>query len=248
MDKELIKARFTEAVETYDSAAVVQRRIAERLFGMMSPIICHDGCIFEAGCGTGMLSRLIVDGLSPRRLTMIDLAERYRDCFGDLDPEQVVFVSGDAEEYPLPNGLDAVVSSSAIQWFEKPEIFIRRSCDALVEGGVLAIATFGVENMREIGTLSGVRLNYPDNEALKGMIPDSMELMCFKEEIVTMIFPSVREVLRHLRKTGVSGIERPLGVSATRRLMEDYRLRYADSDGNVPLTYHPVYMVARKRG
>lgn len=246
MDKELIKERFAGAISTYDRAAVAQRHIAERLAELMAPYAPEGGTVFEAGCGTGIMSRLIMERLHPQRLYMVDLSESYRSLLADLDPDKAVFRAGDAEEMPLPYGLSAVVSSSALQWFERPERFLARSADALDDGGVIAIATFGVENMREIGSLSGVRLHYPSCEQLRRMIPSAMTLVHFSEQIITLTFGSAREVLTHLRQTRVSGIERPLGVTATRRLIADYDAGYSDGKGGVTLTYHPIYIVARK--
>lgn len=247
MDKELIKERFAGAISTYDRAAVAQRHIAERLAGLMEPYASEGGTVFEAGCGTGIMSRLIMEHLHPDKLYMVDLSESYSDSLADLDPRRTVFLAGDAEEMPLPQGLSAVVSSSALQWFERPERFLERSADALAEGGILAVATYGVENMREVGALSGVSLHYPSCDRLRRMIPPSLELEHFSEQIITLTFGSAREVLRHLRQTGVSGIERPPSAAATRRLIADYDARYSDGKGSVTLTYHPIYIVARRR-
>ena len=248
IDKKLIRERFAGAIATYDRAAVVQRRIAEKLSRLMQPYAPRGGSVFEAGCGTGIMSRLIMEHLHPERLYMTDLSESYRGCLCDLDPRIAVFTAGDAEQTPLPQGLSAVVSSSALQWFERPELFIARSAEALVEGGVIAVATYGVENLREIGTLSGVRLPYPTCDRLRGMIPDTMAVEHFSEELITLAFGSAHEALSHLRQTGVAGIERPMGITATRRLIADYDARYRDGKGGVTLTYHPIYIVARKKG
>jgi len=245
-DKKLIEERFAGAIATYDRAAVAQRRIAERLAGLMERYAPKGGIVFEAGCGTGIMSRLVMERLHPRKLYMVDLSDSYRSRLADMDADRAVFTAGDAEEVPLPQGLSAVVSSSVIQWFERPERFIERSADALMPGGVIAVATYGVENMREIGALSGVRLHYPDCDRLRKMIPPTMTVEHLSQQIMTLTFSSAREVLRHLRQTGVSGIERPLGVAATRRLIADYDARYSDGKGGVRLTYHPIYIVARK--
>ena len=78
MDKELIKERFAGAISTYDRAAVAQRHIAERLAELMAPYAPEGGTVFEAGCGTGIMSRLIMERLHPQRLYMVDLSESYR--------------------------------------------------------------------------------------------------------------------------------------------------------------------------
>ncbi|MDE7356691.1 MAG: malonyl-ACP O-methyltransferase [Rikenellaceae bacterium] len=243
IDKNLIRERFGEAIATYDDEAVAQRRIACRLSELMRPYTPKGGHIFEAGCGTGIMSRLLINEFTPASLLMVDLSESYRHCLADIEGPAVRFVAEDAEEVELPQGLSAVVSSSAMQWFDNPARFILRCSEALACGGVMAIATYGVDNMREIGSLSGVRLHYPSCDELKAMIAPSLSLEHMSQELITMTFPSAREALRHLRRTGVAAIERPLGVAATRRLIADYDSLYHP----VTLTYHPVYIVARKK-
>ena len=68
-----------------------------------------------------------------------------------------------------------------------------------------------------------------------------------EDEHLTLHFPSPTEVLRHLKHTGVTGVTRtswPRGRLA--EFSAEYSSRYGAGDGSVPLTYHPVYLIARK--
>ena len=74
-----------------------------------------------------------------------------------------------------------------------------------------------------------------------------LETASAEEESIVLDFPSAIEVLRHLRHTGVNGITRTSWTPARlARFSDEYLLRFGTSDGNVTLTYHPVYLIARR--
>ncbi len=98
--------------------------------------------VLEIGCGTGQLTRsLLARGL---RVTAIEPGERLiaraREQLGNA--EEVKFVNRRLEEVSLPHaGYSAVFSASAIHWVD-PEISWRKSADALVDGGTLALVSY----------------------------------------------------------------------------------------------------------
>jgi malonyl-CoA O-methyltransferase len=67
-----------------------------------------------------------------------------------------------------------------------------------------------------------------------------------EDSLVTLSFPSPRDALEHLAKTGSNAVTRR---AWTRRALADfddgYRRRFA-CGGSVPLTYHPVLLIARR--
>lgn len=162
---------------------------------------------------------------------------------------QIRFVPGDAELCDLPDGQDLIVSSSVIQWFEEPGAFIARCHRLLHDEGCLALTTFGPDNFQEITSITGTGLSYLPLEWLCGLLYENgFRILLAEEEHISLNFPSPSDVLRHLKKTGVTGIAR---TAWTRGRLAAFSSRYSsvygDKDGNVPLTYHPVYLIARKR-
>jgi len=55
-------------------------------------------------------------------------------------------------------------------------------------------------------------------------------------------------VLKHLKQTGVTGTEKRIWTrSRLQSFCKEYTTRFSDAAGNVNLTYHPIYIIARKK-
>lgn len=157
-------------------------------------------------------------------------------------------MEGDAESIRLPDKLDLIVSCSAIQWFENPVNFIR-NCQALLnEKGYLAISTFGPQNLREVGTLTGISLRYPTLDNLRLSLSDSFDVIYSHEELQKLTFKTPVEVLRHLKATGVTGISKQRWTKAKlSHFSNQYEKLYQSEEGRITLTYHPVYIILKKK-
>jgi SAM-dependent methyltransferase len=98
--------------------------------------------VLEIGCGTGQLTRsLLARGL---RVTAIEPGEwliaRARDQLANTGDVQ--FVNRRFEEAPLPHAhYSAVFSGSAIHWVD-PDVSWRKTAEALVDGGTLALVSY----------------------------------------------------------------------------------------------------------
>lgn len=117
--------------------------------------------VLEIGCGTGQLTRSLLDrGL---RVTAVDpgdqLIARGRDQLRDLGDVQ--FVNARLDDASLPHAhYQAVFSASAIHWVD-PDVSWRIAADALVNGGTLALVSyFGLEDPRSA----------PDQQALRAAL------------------------------------------------------------------------------
>jgi SAM-dependent methyltransferase len=114
--------------------------------------------VLEIGCGTGQLTRsLLARGL---RVTAIEPGERLiaraRDQLANAG--NVVFVNRRLEEAPLPHAhYSAAFSASAIHWVD-PDVSWRKTADALVDGGTLALVSyFGFAEPRSAGDQQALR-------------------------------------------------------------------------------------------
>jgi malonyl-CoA O-methyltransferase len=67
---------------------------------------------------------------------------------------------GDIEQLNLPQSLDAVISSSALQWMTDLPALLQRIHDALKPNAYFGFSTFGSDNLTEIKQLTGQGLNY----------------------------------------------------------------------------------------
>jgi len=252
-DKQRIGRSFARHFAEYDRAAVVQSNMAARLDTALEHWIPSDASsvkrALEIGIGTGFLTR--------RLTTRFPHAEWW---FNDLTPaafdwipaglRHAVPLEGDAEALPYPDGLDLIASASALQWFDDLPAFFRKARTVLNPGGVLAIATFGQQNLRELTTLTGgtPALPYPTLEKLCHLAEEGGFFLLHSEEwLHTLHFPTARDVLAHLRSTGVNGqstgqISTPTRLRAFHKA---YARAFATPDGQLPLTYHPLLLLAQ---
>ncbi|WP_291530036.1 malonyl-ACP O-methyltransferase BioC [Bacteroides sp. UBA939] len=254
MDKKLIAERFARARDTYSREARVQQQVAEKMMGLLMKHTALDKFrrIVEFGCGTGSYSRILKHRLKPEYLLLNDLCEEMKECLGDLEihtgENEIQFLPGDAEEMDFPAGTDLITSCSTLQWFTDPEKFFAHCHSFLADGGYLAFSTFGLENMHQIRTLTGHGLDYFPVETLKTWLAPYFEIIYMEEEIITLPFSTPLEVLRHLKQTGVTGTEKKMW---TRGRLQAFNNQYTElfsmDDGNVTLTYHPIYIIVQKK-
>lgn len=255
MDKELIASRFAKARSTYDHEARVQQQVAEKMMRLLAGTLAASAPslrprhVAEFGCGTGCYSRLLLRTLHPETLLLNDLCPEMETCVADLcDGQRVRFVPGDAESLPLPQGTDLITSCSTLQWFSSPGTFFARCHHALRADGILAFSTFGEENLREISQLTGHGLDYLPLERLQALLSPRFETLHAEEEVIPLPFPDPLAVLKHLKQTGVTGTEKRMWTR--RRLQafcEEYIARFGGPAGRVSLTYHPIYIITRKK-
>jgi malonyl-CoA O-methyltransferase/biotin synthesis protein BioG len=249
MDKRLIAARFAKAAGTYGREATVQNRIAERMADLLQEHTrgLRAENILEIGCGTGSYSRMLLERFAPKRLVINDLCPEMLAQCADLTEAGVVGLPGDAEHIDLPGDQQLITSCSALQWFERTDLFFERCSGLLKANGYLAFSSFGKENMKEVAQLTGEGLSYPSSEELKAELSNRFEVVYSGEEIIRKVFATPKDVLRHLKETGVTGIRSRRWTP--RQLMEFCNL-YTERFGTekeVTLTYHPIYMVAKRQ-
>ena len=241
--------RFARAVTTYERQATAQRRAAERLtelLGRHLHILAPR--IFEIGCGTGLLTRQLLARFAPAEILLNDICPDMGICFSNVPRTR--FVPGDATTADFPKEVDVIATASAVQWFPGLEAFAERCAAALRPEGYLAVASFGPATLREIRTLTGTGLTYPDFGAFGKMLGARFEPLESGRETVTLRFDGAAEVLRHLKETGVTATNTDRTPWTRARLAElgdRYAAAFPAPEGGVTLTYEPYYFVGRRR-
>lgn len=249
-DKALIEHQFGAASATYDSNAVVQADIAARLAAMLESRLARRATVLEVGCGTGLLSAALIVSRQPARYYLNDISAAMLDvavakCRAAGAGCDMVALKADAEHAPWPEA-DAVVSASAVQWFDSGRTFVSKAAGSLRRGGIMAVATFGPDNYREIRTLTGRGLHYPTPDDWRAWTDSLFDLEELDTQRVTLGFGTVRQMMRHMRATGVNALPAgPMGMAEARRFAEGCE-RLRRTDGTLPLTYNPLYIVARR--
>lgn len=234
MNKELIQARFSKTLSSYNENAKIQKKMAETLLTLLSRNNYKN--ILEIGCGTGFLTELVNKKIKFESYMAVDIVEECRDYIININSD-IEFVNADIEYY-LQNldKYDLIISNAAIQWVSNFEKTVNRLRDNLNSNGELVFSTFGKENFKEIFQITGATLDYYSANELELLFPDGVVY----SEIHVMEFASPKDVLKHLQLTGVNAIR---NKSWTKGDLSKFEKAYKSICSFSPLlTYNPVYI------
>lgn len=244
VDKELVAQRFEQAASTYDHEALMQMSVAASLWELtlLHSNLDVDSQVLEVGCGTGLLTRRLIERLHPENLQLWDIAM----CPDGID--EAHFTRCDAElaiKSVSPASFDLIISASTLQWFNSPSTFIADAVKALRPGGMLAVSTYGPNMCCELRQAGYAVSNYPSLASLLSRLDaDTATVIDAIDDTICQRFDSPRDVLCHLRSTGVNALSRrPIPTSQMRGILSNYPL---DSDGKATLTFNPIYCIIKK--
>ena len=247
INKALVAQRFAKAGQSYVEHAVVQKQISAQLFEYLK-VYCPQNLasVLEIGCGSGNLTHLFHSYFQVDQLFLNDLYADVDQHFSTI--ENIAWLIGDIEQLHLPQSLDAVISSSALQWMTDLPTLLHRIHDALKPNAYFGFSTFGSDNLTEIKQLTGQGLNYISLEFLKRQLEQqNFEVLFIEQEVKQIYFDHPKAVLQHLKATGVTATAKShrWTKQSLQQFYSDYQQFY-DEQG-FRLTYHPIYVIARRK-
>ena len=257
-----IAQRFAKAQHSYAQAAAVQQHMVAALLQQLAVAMppSTQGTntlqrVLEIGCGSGLFTQAVVAQYAINNLFLNDLYQAALLPLHPVQPHsamQIDWLIGDIEQLELPQQLDVIMSNAAVQWLHDLPQLWARCFAALNAQGLLVFSSFADGNLSEIKQLTGQGLRYLSLDALQQQLQHAgFEVVCAHEEQIRLCFNSPRAVLQHLRATGVTATNANFRWSKSR--LQQFELDYAQfaqpNEQDVlqyPLTYTPIYVVARK--
>lgn len=235
MNKELIHNRFAKNISSYNENAKIQKKMANKLITFLTRKNYKK--ILEIGCGTGFLTEIANQCLEFDSYKTIDIVKECESYIANINPK-IEFSNIDIESFIEndTNRYDLIISNATLQWIENFKETIDKIYSRLNKDGEFIFSTFGNENFREIFQVTGLTLNYYSIEELKGCFPKAE----FYSEMHIMAFNSPKDVLKHLKFTGVNAIEQKIWTKKNLQEFETkYRVLYPNKQ---TLTYNPIYI------
>jgi trans-aconitate 2-methyltransferase len=108
-----------------------------------------DETVLDAGCGTGRVTRHLVERLPQGRVIAVDVSpEMLEIAARTLDADRVEIVRADLTELTLDEPVDAIVSGAVLHWVLDQDVLYERLHAALRPGGQL-LAWYGGEGSHE---------------------------------------------------------------------------------------------------
>ena len=132
--------------ETYDRVSAPQVAWAERVLERLP--LRGDETVLDAGCGSGRVTRLLLDRLPRGRVVAVDAApSMVEHARAVLDPERSTVFSADLTELELDEPVDAVFSNAVFHWIGDHDALFARVHAALRPGGRLVAQCGGRGNV-----------------------------------------------------------------------------------------------------
>lgn len=247
INKDKVQKGFVKSIETYRKHAIVQEAIASRLINeLLRHPVRKFSKVFEIGCGPAVLTEKFFQQFSADLYYANDIVEEYSTVLTSIHPD-IKFLGGDIESMNLPDSLDLIISSSTFQWFNNLDGFLAKIHKVLKPEGLLVFSTFGPDNYREIREVNGKGLNYLSFGKHEKLLSEKFEILWSDRETITRFFSNPIAVLAHMKQTGVNGIPgKAWTKSDLKKFEEDYQDLFGTKLG-VPLTYQPLYFIAKPK-
>lgn len=251
IDKERVHASFLKSLYSYNHYARVQASMADELIYRLRGLTSETfDTALEIGSGTGFLTERFLKSFQVKTLYTNDLVKECQtvlaDIFKQYPHNRCHFLPGDIEGMTdLPARFDLIFSGAAFQWLNDFAGLLPRLKHALTSEGILAFSTFGPYNLQEIRNLTGNSLQYAPFQEIVALVAEHFEVLFTGQDIISLPFSSPRQVLKHLRLTGVNGLSKQ---QWTKSKLYEFEQRYwelCDTDQQVTLTYHPIFCIAR---
>lgn len=261
-----VRDAFSQAVDSYDEHAVLQREIADRLVHHLEFTKIKPSRILDIGCGTAYCTRLLHEQYKRADIHGIDLSAPMLERAHQSTPRGMPwhgrhhFLQGNALHLPYKEGsFDLVCSNLTMQWVAEPQQMLAEMRRVLAPGGLILFSTFGRRTLSELRQSlaaiahenAGLVLPFPDVTSLGDTLMKlPVELPVTDSDIFTLTYPDTMALVRELKHLGASSsaiANRPGGLYG-RGLLKKLDQVYGDShrmeDGRIRATFEALYAQA----
>jgi len=232
LDKNLIKEKFENSINHYDDNAIIQELMANKLVSLINQTSFNN--ILEIGSYSGILTKKIVEKFkfnSYLALDIVDSFEKIKHLSNKISFKQI-----DVEKFSSNEKFDLIIANASLQWCNDFKKTIKNLKSNLAKNGVLAITTFATDNFFEIRDSFNISLNYKTINELENIFSPSAKII---QEIHTLQFKNSKDLLKHLKLTGVNAISKnTLTIAQIKTSLKIIEEKYQNK-----LTYKPIYII-----
>lgn len=238
----IVKKHFEKSMKDYEKNAIVQSMMASKMMIELCKISTDFEYVLELGCGTGLLTKKILNDLKFKKYYANDLIEKSKNYVQKIIPNSQ-FLCGSALKIRPTKKMDLIISNAMFQWFGNLDKAIEILKRSLNKGGILAFSTFGPENFKEINALTGLSLNYKTKDEIVEILQkQGFEVLYAENFYEELTFKTPLELLAHMKNTGVNSLsEKTWTIKKVKEFCDKYSKMYPKSK----LTYSPIVVIAK---
>ena len=257
LDKTRVRAAFNRAANTYDGAAVVQALVRDEMLSRLDLVKLSPKIILDAGCGTGLGSRMLQQRFGGATIVSLDMAinmlhkTRTNQPFLKRIFSQPSLLCADIEALPLAeNSVGLIWSNLALQWCNDLDAAFGACFNSLQPEGLLMFSTFGPDTLKELRIASSADANTHVSRFIDMHdIGDALVRAGFNAPVLdveryTLTYDDVKAVMKDLKSIGAhnatQGRQRGLaGKGFLQNLTQQYEQFRVG--GKLPATFEVVF-------
>lgn len=241
MNKKHIAHSFGKASQTYETQAPVQKWTADYLNDYIAGLEVDEpqDCL-EIGCGTGFLTRKMLNQFTNSRWLVTDLSPDMVVRCRETVQVQADFRVMDGEHPNTDKRFDLIVSTLAFQWFHDLPSALERLINLLKPGGRLVFSTLGKhsfqewrENLQRLNMSVGLH-DYPALEDLQQLALPNCRLH-FEKQVRVQPYENGLDFLKALKTIGAQAPQsgyRPMTGGQMRKV-----INALEKSGDCSMTY-----------
>lgn len=252
-EKKRIQKHFDLKADCYESSALLQREVCNRMIERLSWVKQTPELILDAGTGTGWGAKALMESCRSSTVVAMDLSVsmlRQAKRKGGLFKKPSLLCS-DAEQLPLAdNSFDMVFSNLMLQWCNPEKVF-QEFLRILKPGGLLMFSTFGPDTLKELRSSWSVadKSNHVNEFVDMHDLGDILLSSGFAEpvmdmDMMTLTYNDALQVMKDLKSIGANtpvnnkanGLVTPGKLQKVIDQYESFR-----REGILPASYEIVY-------
>jgi len=271
IDKARARASFGRAANTYDAAAILQKKVRDEMLNRLDLVKLNPHTILDAGCGTGIASHALQQRFEKSQVVSLDFAlpmlqktrstgrntsllRQVKNLLGGVKQN---LLCADIESLPLANAsIGLAWSNLAIQWCNDLDAALQEFHRVLQPEGLLMFSTFGPDTLKELrlattgqGGVTSVSRFIDMHDIGDALVRAGFSSPVLDVERFTLTYDDVKSVMRDLKSIGAHNATdgRARGLSGRGFLTkleasyEQFRLGEKSDGGKLPATFEVVY-------